>query len=1273
MFESLMHGIEQGFSDILPHSFNVPCFLKGAVKGFAVGLLVLGAIAAAPAWLATALVVGIAVVGVIGLVSLASKWKGMTDAQKSEALGEFAGGMLAGRVGGGAAAESVMSEVASESGDTAGEVGESTALAEEEPAIAEGEQDPAELRSVEDRPCEGEPVDGVTGELIIQKRDLVLPGALELTLERTYASGLEGGSCFGPKWRSTWGQWIEESPGAATFYTANGRSPRFEMSAAPGGWVRNPQVNKVRLRRTASGFEVRDEQLRTLHFERQVNQRWLLTMIEDRNANRITFRHDSSGAVREVLHSGGYQLEVEGTAQQIRRIVLNQAEGPGIELMRYEYDAGGRLAAVIDGSGKSFLYRYDDQHRIVRWEDRERTWYEYRYDAKGRCVEAFGPREMYHYRFAYDEATRTTRVTDSLGGVVTLVHNERLQVVARTDARGGVTRTLWDERSNKIKETDPAGRTQTWQYDADGNVTAARDPLGRTVKICYNKAGLPDVLTDAAGVSWKWVYDLRGNLAEAGLAQGGAWRYERDAFGNLVRVTDPEGRTRDFNYDERGLALWATDWTGNRIQYRRDAQGRVVEEIGLLGERTAFAYSAIGKLARVTLPTGAKVRWKYDAEGNLVRRTEPDGREWSYEYGAFDLLAEIRKPSGGRIRLGYDTEARLVTVENERREVYRYGYNQTGQVVSEQDFAGRRLSFEYDASGLCVRRVNGLGEATILERDAAGQLIRRQSADGTHAAFEYDANGRVTAARNETIDVSFERDVYGRVTREKQGTRSVVSRYDVRGLRTNRSTSAGHDTSWQYDANGLMTGLLAGDENLEFVRDAAGREIERRARGGLILRQEYDPLDRLTSQWAGLAAGLASPLRPLVERSYRYDLNGNPVQIRDARWGASAFDYDPDGRILSVRQDRGPSEKFTYDAAGDILSTAVQWPSGTERRAPPKAGIQIRYLSKGGRLERVGQTNYVYDRDGRVIEKHELGNRWVYEWTTEGRLRSVRTPAGERWTYEYDAFGRRVSKKGPRGTTTYLWDGATIAEQIGDSDTAEWIYEPGTFRPLVKHAQGKSYLCVTDQVGTPRELVTGKGDVAWSVRLRIWGESESASETTECPIRFQGQWFDAESGLNYNFQRYYDPGTGRYLGTDPIGLAGGTQTYTYVQNPLRWVDPLGLTGCDSSPRLLGKGSTADLAKGTTLPRNLREQLAVEQATSDPDAGTVLPLKMNDPRWPGSDGWVKMQQVVQPVGGETPGVGLESASDPITVHYVKNLNTGQIDDFKIVLPGPRPGG
>jgi RHS repeat-associated protein len=78
-----------------------------------------------------------------------------------------------------------------------------------------------------------------------------------------------------------------------------------------------------------------------------------------------------------------------------------------------------------------------------------------------------------------------------------------------------------------------------------------------------------------------------------------------------------------------------------------------------------------------------------------------------------------------------------------------------------------------------------------------------------------------------------------------------------------------------------------------------------------------------------------------------------------------------------------------------------------------------------------------------------------------------------------------------------------------------------------------------------------------------------------CELRFAGQWFDAESGLHYNYNRYYDPNSGQYLSQDPIGLAGGMRTQAYVADPVHWVDPLGLAPC---------GATGELDWSRTNPR-----------------------------------------------------------------------------------------
>ena len=99
------------------------------------------------------------------------------------------------------------------------------------------------------------------------------------------------------------------------------------------------------------------------------------------------------------------------------------------------------------------------------------------------------------------------------------------------------------------------------------------------------------------------------------------------------------------------------------------------------------------------------------------------------------------------------------------------------------------------------------------------------------------------------------------------------------------------------------------------------------------------------------------------------------------------------------------------------------------------------------------------------------------------------------------------------------------------------------------------------------------------------------------------------------------------------GAKGGSSSNTGVGNPVK---------------VEGRGST-----GRTIPNNLEEQMAMHQVRSDPlEGATELPIKLNDTRWKSSDGWVKMQSVVETADG-----------NKITIHYVYNKVTGTFDDFK----------
>ncbi|WP_217994861.1 RHS repeat domain-containing protein [Methylogaea oryzae] len=100
----------------------------------------------------------------------------------------------------------------------------------------------------------------------------------------------------------------------------------------------------------------------------------------------------------------------------------------------------------------------------------------------------------------------------------------------------------------------------------------------------------------------------------------------------------------------------------------------------------------------------------------------------------------------------------------------------------------------------------------------------------------------------------------------------------------------------------------------------------------------------------------------------------------------------------------------------------------------------------------------------------------------------------------------------------------------------------------------------TDHLGAPRALLDQDNQIAWTWHSDPYGAAWNGERgKITYNLRLPGQYYDRETGLHYNYFRDYDPGTGRYIESDPIGLKGGVNTYAYVgNNPIHWIDPLGL-------------------------------------------------------------------------------------------------------------------
>ncbi len=167
--------------------------------------------------------------------------------------------------------------------------------------------------------------------------------------------------------------------------------------------------------------------------------------------------------------------------------------------------------------------------------------------------------------------------------------------------------------------------------------------------------------------------------------------------------------------------------------------------------------------------------------------------------------------------------------------------------------------------------------------------------------------------------------------------------------------------------------------------------------------------------------------------------------------------------------------------------------------------------------------------------------------------------------YSYDAFGRRVSRSVAGVSTSYLHDRANPV-LVNDEFLLAGLRVDEIFASIT--ASGTtSYL--TDALGSTVALTDESGASIASFAYEPYGKA-TRTGTGDTHFRFTGREDDGASSLHYFRARYYSPQFGRFISSDPLGLAGGVNTYAYARgNPLLFIDPFGLQEKDpnSNPNI----------------------------------------------------------------------------------------------------------
>lgn len=919
-----------------------------------------------------------------------------------------------------------------------------------------------------------------------------------------------------------------------------------------------------------------------------------LTSIDEGQGAYINTYDDRGRVTRQTHGTGVIDFEYTTPYKKTKMTTTIKDSSGNLlntQIRTVEFDNNGMLVKLTDTFGNVTNYVRDSNTTWILQEGRTdivtgvTTTTAYSYDTKENILtktEAQGTViekttfNTYHPVFngVLTETVQSV-VNPAQNRIVTNVYNERTGNLLTTTESGLLgngtpyfyTTTYDYDANGKVASID-GPRTDvsditTYSYDpTTGSLSSITQPLiGTTTYSNFDGLGNPQTITDPNGNSTIYTYDTNGRVSTVkapGDTNATQYFYVAGSCGSscggankIDHIILPEGNTIWYVYDSFGNLASIKDSQNNSINYAYDSEGnKLTEQIkdsgGTLQKTLSYQYDALNRLAKIVNPdaTSTYTQYGYDSRGNRTSSRNPNLAISNYAYDALNRLASVTQPGTITTTYGYNTNSNLSRLTDANGNATIYRYDDKGRVYQVISPDTGTTTYTYDPAGNLLTKTDAKGITIAYAYDALNRLKTIDYPADTDTVYTYDTclngKGRLCFMADASGTTTYEYTPKGQVKKETKVVDTVTYvtqySYDMNGNMKTMTYPSGKVITYNY-TNDRAVSVLNGAANLasSITYKPFGGMNAITYGNGLIGTIGYDNQYRISS----IAAGA------ILNLSYTgYDSNGNITAITNT---------------LDVSKNKS----FTYDNL-DRLWTATStgiWGSlawtydGVGNRQTENAGAYT-YYQNTNKLNTANGIAFAYDNNGNTTT--EAARQYVYNQNQ--RLIQVNDGAITA-NYTYNGSGQRV-KKVVNGVTTvfhYGLSGQIIAESnSAGTITAEYVYLNG--QPLAKMEGANTYYYHNDHLGTPQKMTDSSGTVVWSADYKPFGEATvSQSSTLTNNLRFPGQYFDAETGLNYNYYRDYNPVIGRYLEADPIGLQGGINLYVYVRNnPSKGKDPFGL-------------------------------------------------------------------------------------------------------------------
>ncbi|MDN3681092.1 RHS repeat-associated core domain-containing protein [Vibrio tapetis subsp. quintayensis] len=889
-----------------------------------------------------------------------------------------------------------------------------------------------------------------------------------------------------------------------------------------------------------------------------LNDVWRLCQIREPSFQQYDLRYSPNGRLIEIDANGA--LVVRCQYDRDGRLLGLRCAFTDVMLTNYQQNSHRQLVEVSDRFGLSESYQYSLNNLLLKRKKASgfSHYFEWKGDAQeAQCIRNYGDNATYDYHFQFDD--NVSSYTNTLGNQWHFEHDSQGKLRKKTSPEGRVWHWVYDETGRLSQANLPQGASIEYFYNEFGQLISTQHSSGAIEQYQYNHLGQRTLIINADGEAVSQNFNSLGQLVfqsetvDACFEYQPAISYQYDKCGRMIRAQGSHGETEQWWWNSHNR-LQASKHNQALIRYSYNRQQHLNGVAYSNGMITAFERNQYGQLSRVAHyhpkepSIGREHRYSYDESGRLAMLITPSGIT-NFEWAGLSQPAVLERNDGSQLTFSYDGERNVTSIERSDGLTHLFTQTSDGLLESTQSFNRVSQHYHYDGNGQLME-LSSASRTLKVDYNVHSDISVLRAYSQEHyqeSHYHHSLAGKLLTAANESRTLQYEYQDNGRLAREWQGDFGLQYQYVNHGVSQTLWLPNGDGFEFSYTQYGQLASVqficdpraAVSLPDVQLSYDDMGRVDHLLYGNNQTEQRHFDGIGRLKcQQWQTRT------------RDCRFDAKHNLVSIVDSELGHHQYHYDELNQLTRVKT-LDDTERFSLGSFGN----------------PQGEGVEL----NGDMLLNLGQHHYQYDEQGNQIVFQSDDARQNREFNALNQLVHV-NHNGKLSHYHYDALGRRCKKVTEFGITEFIWQGSKLIGEITKGKCRWYVYHPDSFSPLMLVDSGQCYFYQNDHIGTPVRLVDRCGLTVWQASYTAMGLAHVEIETIDNPLRFQGQYFDAESKLHYNLARYYDPLAGRFIQPDPIGILGGINPYQYAPNPINWVDPTGLC-CETPTVVAGKNDT----------------------------------------------------------------------------------------------------